>query len=50
MKRYMFIAVALSLFLIPGISGAQMQGGDKGRGMGGQQMRQGGQGMMGQHR
>ena len=50
MMRYIFITGALTLFLIPGISGAQMQGGDKGRGMGGQQMRQGGQGMMGQHR
>ena len=48
MKRCMFIAVALTLFLIPGISGAQMQGGGKGQGMGGQQMYQGGQGMMGQ--
>ena len=48
MRRYMFIAVALTLFLIPGISGAQMQGGGKGQGMGGQQMYQGGQGMMGQ--
>ena len=37
MKRYMFIACALTLFLIPGISSAQMQGGGKGKGMGGQQ-------------
>ena len=48
MRRYMFIACALTLFLIPGISSAQMQGAGKGKGMGGQQMHQGGQGMMGQ--
>ena len=48
MRRYMFIACALALFLIPGTSGAQMRGGGKGQGMGGQQRHQGGQGMMGQ--
>ena len=48
MRRFMIIALAVTLFLIPGISGAQMQGGGKGQGMGGQQMHQGGQGMMGQ--
>ena len=49
MRRYMFIAFALTLFLIPGISSAQMQGGGKGQGMMGQGMHQGGQGtaMMG---
>ena len=36
MRRYMFIAFALTLFLIPGISSAQMQGGGKGQGMMGQ--------------
>jgi hypothetical protein len=50
MRRCMFIACALTLFLIPGISSAQMQGGGKGQGMGGQQRHQGGQGMMGQQR
>ena len=48
MRRFMIIALAVTLFLIPGISGAQMRGGGKGQGMGGQQMHQGGQGMMGQ--
>ena len=49
MRRYMFIAFALSLFLIPGIASAQMQGGGKGQGMMGEQIHQGGQGpgMMG---
>jgi hypothetical protein len=45
MRRFMIIALAVTLFLIPGISAAQMQrGGGKGQGMMGQQMNQGGQG------
>ena len=44
MKRTMIIVFALTIFLIPGISSAQMQRGGKGQGMMGQQMHQGGQG------
>ena len=49
MRRFMIVILAVTLFLIPGISSAQMQGGGKGQGIMGQQMSQGGQGagMMG---